>query len=297
MEEPSNSDSGAEVSLLKAYVCKQVYRFVFIQFRCCSLYFILILDILGVFCKRIIIPYYSLAITVWVVSQAGTSIMTSSFGDDNNVMPTSLSQVDVSVLEQLPEEMKLNILELLPAHRGNERTDMSPRKPSPREPYHVDYTGNQHGSSDSVLHDELFIGDPPRWVDRFKLSSCVILNIIADMYFKSGSTGLLSSILQQTMSDYRFTLSSTDGLYDAISCLTELLKQYIKLKIEMDIEEIYSCFRLLKRYNTEPMRVPSLTSHYCSHFLRRRIALFFVSNFLVQSFFLVVFIIFYFCPL
>lgn len=187
------------------------------------------------------------------VSGAGTLTMTSSFPEDNNVMPFSLSQVDLSVLQQLPEEMKVDILELLPPHRRQECTsDLGPHKSYPRDSFHVECIGNHRGSRDSVSDNELLIGNPPRWVDNFKLRNCVISNIFADMYYKSGSTGQLSSILQRTMSDFRFPLgSNTDGLDDAIRCLSELLKQYIKLKIETDIEEIYLCFCLLRRLSTK----------------------------------------------
>ncbi|KAK2985827.1 hypothetical protein RJ640_018693 [Escallonia rubra] len=52
-------------------------------------------------------------------SGAGTSgaSISCSVPENNDLMPSSLSQVDVSVLQQLPEEMKTGILELLPAHR------------------------------------------------------------------------------------------------------------------------------------------------------------------------------------
>ncbi|KAG5548405.1 hypothetical protein RHGRI_013931 [Rhododendron griersonianum] len=102
-----------------------------------------------------------------------------------DVMPSSLSQVDTSVLQQLPEELRVDILQLLPAHRQPE---------------------------------------------------CI-----------RGSTGRLSSILQCTLSESQPLVdASNDGWDDAIRCLCDLLKQYIKLRVETDIEEIYVSFVFLK---------------------------------------------------
>ncbi|RVW61433.1 DNA repair protein REV1 [Vitis vinifera] len=111
------------------------------------------------------------------------------------------------------------------------------------------HTENNSKSVDSVLGNNLWIGNPPQWVDKFKVSNCLLLNILAEMYYRSGSTGCLSSILQCTLSKFLLPLdASSDGWDETISSLCDLLKQYIKIKIESDIEEIYVCFRLLKRF-------------------------------------------------
>ncbi|KAK1402489.1 DNA repair protein REV1 [Heracleum sosnowskyi] len=173
----------------------------------------------------------------------------SSFSENDDVMPYSLSQIDISVLHQLPEEMRADILELLPAHRKQEcNSDLGPAKSCPQQSYDTNYTEDLSGPRESISINDFWLGNPPIWVEDFKKSSCLVLSVFADSYYKSGSTGQLSSILQRAMSDFVPSVGSTpDGLDNAVLCLCNLFKQYIKLKIETDIEEIYLCFRLLKR--------------------------------------------------
>ncbi|KAK3017052.1 hypothetical protein RJ639_006983 [Escallonia herrerae] len=184
-------------------------------------------------------------------SGAGTSgaIISCSVPENNDLMPSSLSQVDVSVLQQLPEEMKTGILGLLPAHRRPVCGSVA--SSDLQIAVSATSTGNQPGSRDSVSGNELWVGNPPGWVDKFKVSNCQLLRTLAETYFLSGSTGLLSSVLQRTLSDNGLPSgANTDGWDDAIYCLCELFMQYIKRKVETDIEEIYVCFRFLKRYTS-----------------------------------------------
>lgn len=176
----------------------------------------------------------------------------SSFSENDDVMPYSLSQIDVSVLHQLPEEMRADILELLPAHRKREcNSDLDPAMFCPQQSFDSNEIKDLSGPRESISSNDFWLGNPPIWVEDFKRSSFLVLSVLAHSYYKSGSTGQLSSILQKAMSDFVPSLGSTpDGLDDAILCLYNLFKQYIKLKIETDIEEIYLCFRLLKRYVT-----------------------------------------------
>ena len=96
---------------------------------------------------------------------------------------------------------------------------------------------------------DLWLGKPPKWVGLFRISNSLVLNVVADMYAKSGKSCNLSSVLQSLFSCYppNFDLTS-EGRDEALSSLCELIVQYIDLKIESDIEELYICFRLLKRY-------------------------------------------------
>ena len=57
-------------------------------------------------------------------------------------------------------------------------------------------TENHSGSKDFALDNNLWARIPPQWVDNFKVSNCLILNILVEMYCKSRSIGNLSSILQ-----------------------------------------------------------------------------------------------------
>ncbi|XP_048336595.1 DNA repair protein REV1 isoform X1 [Ziziphus jujuba] len=166
-------------------------------------------------------------------------------------MPSSLSQVDSTVLQQLPEELRVDILEQIPAHRRQEfssNTALGSLGEHPLESLGNRTTDN-HVESTSVLKCNLWIGSPPKWVDEFKESKYEILKILAVMYYKSGLSGNLSSILRHTVLDSQHLLDTDyDASNEALFCMCELLKQYIELKIGLDIEEIYICFRLLQRF-------------------------------------------------
>ncbi|KAF8406255.1 hypothetical protein HHK36_008340 [Tetracentron sinense] len=177
----------------------------------------------------------------------------STMGADKiDLMPASLSQVDISILQQLPENVKVDILELLPAHRRPECSSDAALGPVTKYSdgtVGTKSTENHIQGLDSVSKNSLWIGNPPEWVEKFKVSNCLILNILAEMYYKSGLTDHLSSILQSTIFESRLSQDvSNDGWDEAICSLCELFKQYIELKIESDIEEIYICFRLLRRF-------------------------------------------------
>ncbi|KAK3035760.1 hypothetical protein RJ639_033462 [Escallonia herrerae] len=112
-------------------------------------------------------------------SGAGTSgaIISCSVPENNDLMPSSLSQVDVSVLQQLPEEMKTGILGLLPAHRRPVCGSVA--SSDLQIAVSATSTGNQPGSRDSVSGNELWVGNPPGWVDKFKVSNCQLLRTLA----------------------------------------------------------------------------------------------------------------------
>lgn len=158
----------------------------------------------------------------------------------NNLMPLSLSQVDCSVLQQLPEELKVDILESLPAHRSSNNlasNDIS-----------SEFTTHDFVSEKPVLINELWIGCPPKWVENFRLSNCRVLNAFAVLFQTSGATSQFSSILQRIISGIHLPLDLTlNGMDDSVNCLSELIEQYVKFKVETDIEEIYVCVRLLRR--------------------------------------------------
>ncbi|KAL8540403.1 hypothetical protein ACS0TY_001857 [Phlomoides rotata] len=141
-----------------------------------------------------------------------------------NIMPSSLSQMDYSVLQQLPDELKKDIMELLPHHREVVKQ--------------TEFTSSEL--------DELWDGNPPKWVEKFKTINCSFLSYFAQVY-QSRSGGCLSSLLQRMMFGNCLPIeTSTDGI-DAVSWLCELFKQYILIKITTDIEEIYACMCLLRR--------------------------------------------------
>ncbi|CAI9101949.1 OLC1v1000122C2 [Oldenlandia corymbosa var. corymbosa] len=154
----------------------------------------------------------------------------------DSLMPSSLSQVDPFVLQHLPEELRVDILESLRAHRNPHlmSNDVS-----------VKYDVAQTASEDFMMKNELWIGNPPKWVDNFARSSCSLLNIFAELHNSSCPGSQFSSLLQSLVSG--LSLLPSDGQDDAFSSLCELIKQYVDVKIETDIEEIYTCLRLLRR--------------------------------------------------
>ncbi|KAG1358964.1 DNA repair protein REV1 [Cocos nucifera] len=129
-----------------------------------------------------------------------------------DLMPSSLTQADASVLEQLPEDLKADIIESLPAHRAVNS-----------------------------------VGNAPHGFVRAFLNSVEVQN---SEYPETHlwANGLLSSIFQSIFSFLPSTSESwSEEWHEALSSLCELLKQYVNLKIESDIEELYNCFRFLKR--------------------------------------------------
>lgn len=127
----------------------------------------------------------------------------------SDLMPSSLSQVDSSILENLPEEVRADVLKSLPLHRVENQLPES--------------------SKSSIL-----LGSYPKWFEILRVRG-----------------GLLSEYLLSSASFCSPNLDPGSEEWDAVvSCLSEFLKEYINQKIESDIEELYNCFRLLKRYTT-----------------------------------------------
>lgn len=95
---------------------------------------------------------------------------------------------------------------------------------------------------------DLWSGSPPKWVEKFEDSNYLILNLTAQLYTKYGTEGLLSPILQLLISLNPLILgSNSEEPLEAHFDLCELLLQYINLKIDSDIEELYHCCLLLGR--------------------------------------------------
>ncbi|XP_021750780.1 DNA repair protein REV1-like [Chenopodium quinoa] len=162
-----------------------------------------------------------------------------------DLMPYSLSQVDMSILHQLPEELRADIVGALPAHR---RPNGLPESCKVSEvAQKMGHGRDNTGSVECAKDSNLWVGSPPCWVHKFKVSNCLILNILAEMFLRSGSTGVLSSTLQCCLSGFQIYSDFDDVGNESSHNLCELLRQYIQLKLEEDIEEIYVCFRLLKR--------------------------------------------------
>ncbi|KAE9606430.1 hypothetical protein Lalb_Chr09g0319571 [Lupinus albus] len=174
----------------------------------------------------------------------------SSFEKDD-LLPSSLSQVDASVLRQLPEDLKATIVDQLPTHRRQESCSnaaVAHLSEIHQAPLGFKSSENHSGSSVHVSSDSLWAGNPPHWVDKFKVSNCFILKRLAEMYYRSGLTSTLSSVLHKIISEFHELDLAHQICDETVNIMCELLKQYTKEKIERDIEEIYICFRLLKRF-------------------------------------------------
>ncbi|XP_019421546.1 PREDICTED: DNA repair protein REV1 isoform X2 [Lupinus angustifolius] len=174
----------------------------------------------------------------------------SSFEKDD-LLPSSLSQVDASVLRQLPEDLKAAIVEQLPTHRRQESCSnavVAPLSEIHQAPVGIKSSENHSGSSDHVSSDSLWAGNPPHWIDKFEVSNCFILKRLAEIYYRSGLTSTLSSVLHKIISEFHELDLAHQISDETVNIMCELLKQYTKEKIETDIEEIYICFRLLKRF-------------------------------------------------
>ncbi|KAL0348328.1 UNVERIFIED_CONTAM: DNA repair protein REV1, partial [Sesamum angustifolium] len=168
--------------------------------------------------------------------EAPASVAVSASFSSRNLMPSSLSQVDCSVLQQLPDELRKDIIELLPPHREPEFVQGASSNVVDEQ--------NEFAASDL---SDLWIGSPPKWVEKFRISPCSILNNFAEMYQPVCGDGL-SSLLQRIISGLILQIEvATHEFDDAVSWLSELLKQYLDLKISTDIEEIYFCICLLRR--------------------------------------------------
>lgn len=156
-------------------------------------------------------------------------------------MPSSLSQVDVSVLQELPEELRADVLGAFPVHRRQQSSSDAPKETCKKQDEETEI---------GISTSSLWFGNPPLWTEKFKVSGNCTMEKFSEIYFKVAQLmPTLSSVLQYSISEVSsFRDASANDLEKAVYDVCELLKQYIKLKVEGDIEEIYLCFRLLKRY-------------------------------------------------
>lgn len=190
-------------------------------------------------------------------SKKGIVSLSSSTSSDTNdvsegkklvdIMPSSLSQVDFSVLEELPPELRHDILDFLDPHRGVKGSGDTDVISAERQCSVASEATTGHPIVGKDDHLNFWKGKPPEWVEMFKQSNCMILNVLSEQYCRGNSDGLLSS----TLHGFIFSMSNLDlccsQWVEALPSFCELLRQYIVLKIHSDIEEIYVCFCILRR--------------------------------------------------
>lgn len=169
-----------------------------------------------------------------------------------DLMPDSLSQADFTVLQELPEDVKADLFRALPLHRPEDPTCSTSNVSEIKSP-NVGAAGNRSlcdGRADDTKDPRTFL--PPescqKWFEQFRVSSSLILNVIAEQHTDSSCSQPLSSALEPVASFLPLCPNSgSEEWKEMFSCLSGLLKQYIQLKVETDIEELYKCFCLLKR--------------------------------------------------
>ncbi|BAB08828.1 unnamed protein product [Arabidopsis thaliana] len=150
-----------------------------------------------------------------------------------DLLPSSLSQVDVSVLQELPEELRADVLGAFPSHRRQQSSSDVPKetcKKQDEEPIDLKGTENEIGLSFSSL----WFGNPPLWTEKFKVSGNCTMEKLSAIYFKvAQSRPMLSLVLQHAISEMSSfpDAASASDLDKAIYDVCELLKQYINLKI------------------------------------------------------------------
>jgi DNA repair protein REV1 len=153
-------------------------------------------------------------------------------------MPNSLSQADFTVLQELPEDVKADLFNVLPLHRSRDPTCSTSNVTEIKSP-------NDEGTDDPIHH---LPGSCKKWAEQLKVSSSLILNAIAEQHADSISNKPLSSILEPIASLLPMCPNSgSEEWNDTLSCLSGLLVEYIHLKVDSDIEELHRCFLLLKR--------------------------------------------------
>lgn len=184
-------------------------------------------------------------------------------------MPNSLSQADFTVLQELPEDVKADLFNVLPLHRSGDPTCSTSNVSENKFP--------NDGGIDDPKHPRICLlpGSSQKWIEQFRASSCPILNVIAEQYTDSISSQPLSSGLEPVASFLPLCPNSgSEEWNETLSCLSELLTQYIHLKVESDIEELHKCFCLLKRFSSAselfmelhnsilPLLQDSVSQHY-----------------------------------
>ncbi|CAM0909582.1 unnamed protein product [Alopecurus aequalis] len=175
-------------------------------------------------------------------------------------MPNSLSQADFAVLQELPEDVKADLFNALPLHRSRDPTCSTSNVTETKSP--------NDGGTDDPKHPSI------EWAEQFKDSSSLVLNAIAEQHVDSSSRPL-SSILERFASILPLCPNSgSEEWNDTLSCLSELLTEYIHLKVDSDIEELHKCFLLLKRFSSAselfmelyngllPLLQDSISQHY-----------------------------------
>ena len=157
-------------------------------------------------------------------------------------MPNSLSQADFAVVQELPEDVKADLFNVLPLHRSIDPTRHTSNV--------TENKSLKNGGADDPKNPVICVlpGSSQKWDKQFIISSSLLLNAIAEQHANSISSQPLSSILEHVASLLPLCpTSGSEEWNDTLSRLSVLLTEYIHLKVDSIIEELYKCFLLLKR--------------------------------------------------
>uniref|UniRef100_J3MH33 DNA repair protein REV1 n=2 Tax=Oryza brachyantha TaxID=4533 RepID=J3MH33_ORYBR len=187
----------------------------------------------------------------------------------HDFMPNSLSQADVTVLQELPEDVKADLFNTLPLHRSGVPTC------STSTVAENEFPENEKGNDPKQREICLPPRNSEKWIEEFRVSSCLRLEVIAKQYTDSISSQPLSSVLEYVVPYLHLCPDSGSEEWNVtLAHLSEFLKQYIHLKVASDIEELHKCFRLLKRLSSAselflelhdsilPLLQDSVSQHY-----------------------------------
>ncbi|CAE6124324.1 unnamed protein product [Arabidopsis arenosa] len=212
-----------------------------------------------------------------------------------DLIPSFLSQVDVSVLQELPEE--LGALEHFLPTKDNIRSSDVPIetiKKQDEESIDIKDTKNESGFSCSSL----WFGNPPLWTEKFKLSGNCTLEKLSEIYYKEqgfilvilpgigGSTigpqfvvealalddhplkirfidntdpaGIRLHNLGQSLPRLYLRVSSSEGTPEPRNGLLELQKAFLSKNDELVILGIVSKFSADKRSKNRELQIMRL---------------------------------------
>ncbi|KAF7103325.1 LOW QUALITY PROTEIN: hypothetical protein CFC21_104323 [Triticum aestivum] len=159
-------------------------------------------------------------------------------------VPNSLSQADFTILQELPEDVKADLFNVLPLHRSIDPTRHTSNV--------TENKSLKNGGTDDPKNPVICVlpGSSEKWAEQFRVSSSLLLKAIAEQHANSISSQPLSSILEHAASLLLLCPPSGSEEWNDTLSRSVLLTVYIHLKVDSDIEELYKCFLLLKRFSS-----------------------------------------------
>lgn len=190
--------------------------------------------------------------------------------DAAQFMPSSFTQVDIDVLNELPDDLKREVMQTFSAHAPSSRAQsmhilsgpphvvstsarsleaLRPLEETAKQAERQEPLEMEPSKSDN-MHCDLWSGSPPKWVAIFEdesVACSAMLQFIASQYHDGQPR--LSEILLSLVSSISSLPSENVYQYDTVAELCiEWVRQYSELKAPWDLEEIHTVLRLIKRF-------------------------------------------------